>query len=499
MGNAESVPQTNPKLVKKVIKKRVNDNSNEIRYPENIRSVQYPQVQTNMNQNRYQQQQQQIQYNNHPLNNVYRQPQQNQYYNQQPNMMSNQHQMMENMHNSYRNDPKVNNQPMRNMNDMMMERNRLNIVQQEDQYKKPMVPIQPRPENTSTQLMRREIKELNLTPYSFQDEIDEYQKQQDDERRVFEEEERKRRSEFDEYMNRKTDYLKKEIKKFEDNYDPWEILGLRRNEMGDKEIKKAYKKMALKYHPDKAGPQYQNQFQLITQAYIYLLNKVDENKQYEDRFTQKVEQRKYRDDMNEEGVENIYINKDKFDINQFNNIFEKYHINENEDGYGYMYQQKDTELIDDSKVFGTSFNKEIFNAHFDDIKKTRKSTTDMIEYQEPESLISVSKNIGFRTLGEKVEDYSGNGYTDYRKAHVEENLLIDPNSVKYREYKNVDQLKSHREQISFNPSQEDTIRQQTYERLRQEKERKRLEQLDQYDRMWEEQYNRINKKLLIHK
>ena len=123
----------------------------------------------------------------------------------------------------------------------------------------------------------------------------------------------------------------------------------------------------------------------------------------------------------------------------------------------------------------------------------------MIEYQEPESLISVSKNIGFRTLGEKVEDYSGNGYTDYRKAHVEENLLIDPNSVKYREYKNVDQLKSHREQISFNPSQEDTIRQQTYERLRQEKERKRLEQLDQYDRMWEEQYNRINKKLLIHK
>ena len=71
--------------------------------------------------------------------------------------------------------------------------------------------------------------------------------------------------------------------------------------------------MALRYHPDKAGSEYANKFQLITQAYIYLLNKCEQDEYQEERMTRPVTQQTYREtDENVEGVHNIYINKDKY-------------------------------------------------------------------------------------------------------------------------------------------------------------------------------------------
>jgi len=302
-------------------------------------------------------------------------------------------------------------------------------------------------------------------------------------------------------MNKKTNYLKDEIKKFEENYDPFEILKLPQNHYKMSDIKKAYKKMALKYHPDKAGPEYSHQFQLITQAYIYLLNKCEEMKDVEERMSRPVTKRDYVDDMNESGVENIYVNKDKFDISHFNKIFEQHHINEDETegGYGELYKQQDNE-VGDQTIFSTNFNKDIFNANFDDVKKNKKNVTDMIEYYEPEALVSGGAH--FKELGRGGGDFSGKSslqYTDYKRAHLEDNVLIDASKVKYKEYKNLDQLKSDRDSIQFKASHEDTLRQQAYQQMREEKERKRLEKMREEDERMEKQYRKINQKLLIHK
>ncbi len=404
----------------------------------------------------------------------------------------------------------------RRMEDMMSERNLFQAQQTENLYaqninrsNQDLIYTPPRPEpsrtiqneNQNRQLiLRRDYENFSLSPYSFQQDIDEYNKTQEEERIEFEKEERRRRDEFEEHMNKKSDFLKKKIKEFEDNYNPYEILGLSKFNLSEKEVKKSYKKMALKYHPDKAGPQYANQFQLITQAYIYLLNKCEEENKYEKKFTQEVKQQKYKDDINEEGVHNIYLNKDKFDINTFNDIFQKYHIDEDNDGYGHLYKEQDNQLKDDSKIFGTKFNKEIFNATFDDIKKNRRNDQ-IVEYQEPQALVSA--NVGFKTYGDNGGgDYSGNSsltYTDYKKAHVDETLLIDASRVKYREYKNIDQLKSDRERITYDATPEDSLRYQQFERLKQQREEERLRKQKESDKMWEEQYRKINKKLIINK
>ncbi len=418
----------------------------------------------------------------------------------------------------------------RRMEDMMQERNHFQAQQTENLYAQNInrsnqdLLYSPRPEpsrpginqnnennnnknnqnyqhNQNNQLMlRRDYENFNLSPYSFQQDIEEYNKTQEEERIEFEREERKRRDEFEEHMNKKNNFLKKKIKEFEDNYNPYEILGLSKFNLNEKEVKKAYKKMALKYHPDKAGPEYANQFQLITQAYIYLLNKCEEENKYEKKFTQEVRQQKYEDDINESGVHNIYLNKDKFDINTFNDIFQKYHIDEENTGYGHLYKEDDSELKDDSKIFGNKFNKEIFNATFDNIKKNRRNDQ-LIEYQEPQALVSA--NVGFKTYGDfGGGDYSGNSsiaYTDYKKAHVDETLLIDASKVKYREYKNLDQLKSDRERISYEATPEDSLRYQQFERARQQRDEEKLRKQQESDKMWEEQYRKINKKLIINK
>lgn len=403
--------------------------------------------------------------------------------------------------------------PQRRMDDMLMERGRMEI-QQQNQYQQNLnqgyrdmyslqKPVNHELRNSSTQLIQRNMDTLKLTPHNFQDQIEKYQKDCEEEKIQFEQEERRRRQEFNSYLDKKTEYLKREIQSFEENYDPFQVLNLPKNHYHLHDIKKAYKKLALKYHPDKAGSEYADQFQLITQAYVYLLNKCEEMRSTETKISREVVHQEYEDNVNERGVENIYISKDKFNINQFNEIFEKYHMqeDENEGGYGNLYKQRDDEVGDSSKVFGTNFNKEIFNAHFDSIKKSKKQSTDVIEYYEPEAL--VSSNISFKEYGKgREEDFTGRSsvaYTDYKRAHIDDNVFIDPNAVQRKEYRNLDDLKSDRDGISFTATREDSLRQQAFERMRQEREEQRLQKLREQDERFERQYKKVNQRLIVHK
>ena len=56
-----------------------------------------------------------------------------------------------------------------------------------------------------------------------------------------------------------------------------------------------------------------------------------------------------------------------------------------------------------------------------------------------------------------------------------------------------------RDSIQFKATHEDTLRQQAYQQMREDKERKRLEKMREEDERMERQYRKINQKLLIHK
>ena len=361
------------------------------------------------------------------------------------------------------------------------------------------------PSNSNNELSmpKKNFDNVKFTPFNFNDEVSKYKEDIDNEKIAFENSEKERRKQFEKAYKEKQDFLDNQIKTFESMYNPWEILGLVENDYNINNIKKAYKKNALKYHPDRAGQKYQDKFQLITQSYIYLLKKSEEADSLNIKLKKKVEKASYEDDINEK-VENIYINKDKFDVNQFNTIFEKYKLPSSFDkGYSNMIDE-DIETNNDNEVFGKKFNSDIFNAHFDNIK-TKKKSDAIIEYQEPMALESSLGNLNHSMFGQdNIEDFgavnsNGLSYTDYKRAHVDETLLIDVNKVKYKTYKSIDQLESDRSSISYTPSPEDKKRQEYLERKREEEDNFRTQQQRNYDSMVESQYRKMNQKLIIHK
>jgi hypothetical protein len=495
MGNQESVPKNN-----KIIRKQRNDT----RIDQNI---QY-QKQQNYNNQQYQQQPHQTQQNYN--NQQYQQPQKNyntQQYYQQPHQNYNTQQYYQQPQQNY-NNAQYYQQQSQNIqqssvksrlenqnanNNLIASRNLLNANNNSPP------PIMPYPE--STQLVQKYNLNAELNPYNFTEEVDKFKNELDNEKTKFNEDEMKRRADFDRNMEKKNEYLSNQIKNFEEKYNPYKILGLNNDDNNLVNIKKAYKKMALKYHPDKVGDKYNNEFQLVTQSYVYLLNKSEKMNELKNKTSKKVEFVEYEDDINE-SVENIYVSKDKFDLNTFNKIFEKYKLPDaSDDGYGELYKEElDEKSPAENEIFGKKFNKEVFNSQFDNIK-SKKVSTDIIQYNEPEALYS-SSGSGFTELGlNKVNDFSANNlsYTDYRKAHVDETLLIDTSKVNFKTYNSVEQLENDRSKISYKPNQEEILRNSNLDRMKKQKEDERLKYLQDRDDVINNHYKKINNKLIVHK
>ena len=388
-------------------------------------------------------------------------------------------------------------------NNAIIQRNTLSDIYLEQNRQTRMMNY-PTNSNNELTIPKVNFENLEFTPYNFNDEINNFKKNINDEQEDFERTEKERRKIFLKEQKKKEDFLDGQIKNFETKYNPWEILGLQYNDYNIEHIKKAYKKCALKYHPDRAGDKYQDKFQLITQSYIYLLKKAEDSDSLNIKINKKVEKMSYEDDINE-NVENIYVSKDKFDINQFNKIFDKYKVPSKFDkGYSNLDDNLEDKTQKGNEIFGKKFNNDIFNAHFNESKGKKKSSA-IIEYSEPIALDSSLNNLNTEFLGmDDIDDFgavnSNNlSYTDYKKAHLDENLLIDVNKVKYKTYNSIDHLESERSKLSYEASTEDRKRIQYMERKREEDEALRQRKQRDYDEMIEKQYKRINQKLLVHK
>lgn len=364
------------------------------------------------------------------------------------------------------------------------------------------------PSNSNNELTdpKKSFENIEFTPYNFNDEVSKYKTTLTNENTEFERNEIERRNNFKKKQSEKEKYLNKHIKLFEEKYDPWSILGLKNGDYNIESIKKAYKKSALKYHPDKAGDKYKDMFQIITQSYIYLLQKAEKNNGEQTKISAPVTNVNYEDNINE-SVENIYVSKDKFDLNQFNQIFEKYKVPSSYDkGYGDMAKESIGGNGDD-QVFGQKFNNDVFNAHFNNVKTKKKMSTSVIEYKDPEALESSLINLNTTFLGgvDDIDDFgsvnaSNNlSYTDYRKAHVDETMLIDVNKVNYKTYNSIDHLENERSKLLYEASPEDRRRNEYLERKKLEDDNSRSQRQNQFDNMVEEQYRKINQRLIVHK
>ena len=284
-----------------------------------------------------------------------------------------------------------------------------------------------------------------------------------------------------------------------DEYDPYEILGIDSTASFD-QIKKAYKKRALQYHPDRGGNA--AIFKIIKKSYNQLVDKYNNEHQFEQKINQEVRNQHYDSSMNS-GLYNKHIDKDNFDVNKFNKVFDEYRLDdENDDGYGDIMDNKTTTNIevDKTKKYNKSnFNISNFNDNFNTIKK-KNTSTKIIEYTEPEALIS-GDSLAFSELGAgKIDDFSSTQnnmqYTDYKKAHITETTLIDPNEVQYKQYNNLNDIKRDRDNLSYTLSSKDKEYYNMKKNREDNIEEQRRQRVSERDNIAFDQFNRINTNMI---
>ena len=321
------------------------------------------------------------------------------------------------------------------------------------------------------------------------------EKRIEEEQRRFKEEQTKRRSQFSEELS-EVENLK---------YDPAQILGLDKNIKHDiNDIKKAYRNLALRYHPDKGGSE--EIFKILTKAYIILTKKNEKDSYTEKSFFD------LKSQVQNNTSESITNEEEDFDVKHFNSIFNKNRLEDLEvdSGYGDWMKNETKEVTKSGKIFNQKFNLDIFNKVFDELKTddetTNKVTEQITVYKEPE-ILPIGAGLQYSDVDyNKVGDYSrefnvndntkGLFFTDYKKAHTN-TTLINPNAVNKREqYKDVEELTLVREKQSFTMTDEDRQHLEIKKRLDEEKENQRLLRLKERDDALANHSSKVNKLLL---
>ena len=285
--------------------------------------------------------------------------------------------------------------------------------------------------------------------------------------------------------------------------DPFKILKTS-GKITLNQLRIRYKKLALIHHPDKGGSR--DKFEILLFAYKnigrlieYKKNNKGHNqlknsykKEYENQ--SKTKNVKLQNNNNNNNNNN---NKKKFSITKFNNIFNETVLENPYDlGYESMMEKTNKER-DDIEIENTvgKFTNKNFHTKFN-IKKKGNKSTGVIIYKEPQAV--ESNQLKYSTLGQDIiKDYSdglNNKFTDYKKAH-NENYLIDPDSIQYKKYKNVEQLKSDRKNIVV-LSQNELREIENIKKEEENKEWNRRERLKKRDNKIFEQYSITNKLML---
>jgi curved DNA-binding protein CbpA len=298
---------------------------------------------------------------------------------------------------------------------------------------------------------------------------------------------------------RKVDFYD-ELKDFGDKFNPYKILCLENESTSLDDIKTNYRLLSKKYHPDRKNGD-TKKFQLITKAYTYLMNKHN-NFTYREQTYEEINE-SLSNFMNKQKMyQNKFIDKDNFSLNKFNEIFEQYQVEEENDGYGDIMnksnrmEEPDTINIKKNSMFNKNFNVNIFNNEFSNEKNSNPENQQLIIYEEPEAILSnMSINAG-NLDGNRMDDYTDSKYTDYKKAHTVHNNLINAKSIKYKQYKNVDELKNER--TNMRTTMTDEEKQKTFDKnnLEQEKEEKRLQKIRDLDSKGIQQFHKLNRKMI---
>jgi curved DNA-binding protein len=301
-----------------------------------------------------------------------------------------------------------------------------------------------------------------------------------------------------------------ELNDFEKNNNPFKILNIS-YEASESDVKNAYKKLALKYHPDKTELDKNvatHHFKQITKAYIYLMKKFGDLKNVKSQEDIRRDARSYFErqdrDRGNRSQESNMIEADRmrigenknFDVNRFNKIFEDNRMETVFDkGYGGKWEE---DQVDESSVFNSKFTLDIFNKVFEDNKEAKKYNRpqgQLIKRPEPEAL--TSGQLTFTEIGmDGIEDFSSGlnstiGFEDYKAAYTYRSKLEKPEGNR-KEYRNVKELEAERSRAQV-LSREEKEELERYHKWQDEREMNRILNVKKEEEYLEKYNNQINR------
>ena len=232
-----------------------------------------------------------------------------------------------------------------------------------------------------------------------------------------------------------------------------EVLGLTEEvALTEEALKKAYKRVALKAHPDKGGSE--EEFEAITRAHAYLgeiLLRIKGGRKKEGVVDapDALQDTRKEDSKQWEMVQPVRLNPKKLDINAFNQMFEQTRIPDpEEDGYGDWLKGADTAAA--GPKFGGKFNRDVFNQAFEEEAAKRRAAGGEVALRQPEALTLAPMS------GVELGRSGGGSYTaavgasmkftDLKNAYTSENMITNQVSDVRVEARSFDQYSSSRKQ-----------------------------------------------------
>jgi curved DNA-binding protein CbpA len=267
-----------------------------------------------------------------------------------------------------------------------------------------------------------------------------------------------------------------------------EVLGIQEEvALTPETLKSAYKKMAIKAHPDKGGSE--EYFEAVTRAYAYLSEilkhihgsrkgldaKVEAPQTLHSSRDQEAEKWKH--------VEPVRLNAKNLDMNAFNKLFEQTHIPDpDSDGYGDWL--KSGENSTSGPKFGGKFNRDVFNRTFEEEARKNQSQSNSLMLHPGQMALTLNPTSGVDLVGERPDSYTAApnakmGFTDLRGAYTSDSTITDKVSNVHVGDRNFEQYRASREkgpdpftQSELHGIQEFEARQRQQDEMR---ERKRAE------------------------
>ena len=316
------------------------------------------------------------------------------------------------------------------------------------------------------------------------------------------EEAEKRKIYYQQQQQRKREYEIHLQKLKQDNINTLKLFQLQPQYTMD-ELKRSYRKLAIKTHPDRPGGS-KEKFQVVTKCYFSLIEDLKKREQEKGFDRLRDDSRNYWEEQNE--ISNDFKNNNpkydknkQFNVNKFNEVFNQNKLyDESEEGYEDWLQHGETET---PQVFSHKFNINNFNNTFDNWKD-ESQTTDIIEYQEPEAIVSCNKmnysdidksgKKNYTRVSEKSNDLT---YTDLKSAYTKSNL-INTKNVKVKSYRDINEYENERSNISYTLTPEQ-LRQQAIRKQEEEiEEENRVRRIQLKDNISERHYNKVHQMML---